>query len=524
MKKIIPLLFFFLAFLSAVKAQTFDVSVDTLHLNLKEIIRPASKVDLTHALKYNDKYYCFFEERGLYSFKKEQKYFLIVSNEGAILKNVKVPKEINNTVYYDFFIRNDSLLAKTYMDHFSFYFDLRSLEWKQIEEVDDEVYEDDNFAIKYLDFGEWGQTTWFIDKKTKKEYLLGSSGTIVNKLNDKYYLTNDSKILMIDDPHYLEQSDKSCYYETVEKERKFLECISSLEGANIIYKDSTFQSFSFKKPNQSIATSFVFNEQLFQLVTNITKTYIAKIEKETLIPIQNIGKNYSTYNWYYSYRGNNLENNYRFLKFREDYNKFGFIEIENNKIDIHYLKHNIDSLNYLGSDGFDKLFDFVTDNIDDFSLDKVKNIEESIGGIDLKSDRKGNIHNGYYPNEKKIKIEGTKEYLKVLDKDIAQTTEYFYTSQNNFVKAIFIEWSQTQPYLSKNIFDFSFDEDPTIIKAFNKKFDNIKKLVSEKIGKETNTKIDDYNNIELTWYSKNGLKIKLYFNNKKQIRMIIYKE
>jgi hypothetical protein len=38
-------------------AQTFDVSVDTMFVDIKDIVKPASRIDLTHALKFNDKYF-----------------------------------------------------------------------------------------------------------------------------------------------------------------------------------------------------------------------------------------------------------------------------------------------------------------------------------------------------------------------------------------------------------------------------------------------------------------------------------
>jgi len=38
-------------------AQTFDVSVDTMFVDVKNIVRPASRINLTHAVKFNDKYF-----------------------------------------------------------------------------------------------------------------------------------------------------------------------------------------------------------------------------------------------------------------------------------------------------------------------------------------------------------------------------------------------------------------------------------------------------------------------------------
>ncbi len=69
MLKIRAILIFVLLGLSGLNAQSFDISIDTMFINIKDIARPASRINLTHAVKFNDKYYCFFEEQGLYAYK-----------------------------------------------------------------------------------------------------------------------------------------------------------------------------------------------------------------------------------------------------------------------------------------------------------------------------------------------------------------------------------------------------------------------------------------------------------------------
>ncbi|MDT8309484.1 MAG: hypothetical protein RQ866_08120, partial [Bacteroidales bacterium] len=419
------ILFFSLIILSGIKAQPFDVSVDTIFLNIHEVVRPGARIDLTHAVKFNDNYYCFFKEQGLYSFKINTRYFLIISGKGEIIKNIEVPDNIKNTVYFDFFIRDNSLLAKTYMDHKSYYLDLDALEWKEIKEVDDRVYEDEAFAIIYLDFGEWGQSTWFIDKQTKKEYVLGAEGTIVNKLDGKYYLTTGAEVREIENPLLLKQCKKDYYYRKVKREDAFYEGATSLTGSKVIYSDTTNSPwFSFEKPRQIIITSFVDSNKLYQLYSDKNSTHIGKIENGKLIPVQNIGKRYSIFNWYYSYRGKNLNNNSRFLMFREDNNTFGFIDIDEQHIEIQYLIHNQDSLKYLGTDGFEMLFNHIVKTSNNISLLQADSIENELGGIDMRDHRKGTSHNGFYPGIYASKDFETKSFIKVESQYIAQTIEY----------------------------------------------------------------------------------------------------
>jgi hypothetical protein len=499
-----------------------------MNLNIKEIVRPATRVDLTHAVKFNDKYYCFFDERGLFSFQDEIKHFFIISQNGTILNEIKVPEELFHCSYFDLFIRKNNLFLKEYYDHKSFCFDTNKLEWKKIKVVNDKIYEDENYIITFLDFGEWGCTTWFTDKKTKKEYELGTNSTFVNRLNGFYYLTDGQGVIEIDDPRRLKPCKINYYYEIIKKKKFFHQGSISYEGSKVIYADSTYDPWSFEEPKRWVITSFVFDNQLFQLCVDSNTTYVARIENKELVPIQNIGKKYSTFNWHYSYRGENLANNQRFLKIREDNNTFGFIEINDNKIDIHYLIHNLDSLKYLGSDGFEKLLGFVSKNIDDLTMMKVDSLEIKLNGTDLRTDKKGNFHNSYYPNKSNYLIAGTKEYAKVEDEIIAQTTEYFFIAQNSRVKAIFLEWSETNPYKEGNPFKTSFFKDPKFANRFKQKFEEIKRIVTQQLGKILTEARPRNGQIELTWKSDNGVIVTLYspttFDDYRQIRMIIYKE
>jgi hypothetical protein len=506
-------------------AQTFNVSVDTLFLDLKDIARPASRINLTHAVKFNDKYYCFFKEQGLYGFKIETKYFLIISDKGVVLNNIEVPKEIENTIYFDFFIRDGSLFAKTYMDHESFKFDFNKLNWTKIKEVDDRVYEDSIFAITYLDFGEWGQTTWFIDKQLKEEYIIGVNGTTVNKINEDYYLTGGTVVRKIENPRQLKQADKEYYYKEVEKERKFYEGKASQIGSYIIYEDTTYSPWSFEESKEYIITSFVSNNKLYQLYSDSSQTYIGKIENHRLIPIQDLGKKYQTYNWYYSYRGENLDNSGRFLKFREDNNTYGFIEINNNKINIRYLIHNQDSLCYVDNDGFSSLLKILLDKPDNFSMEVADSIEESIKGVDMKDYRTSISHNGYYPKIYSTQDIKTKRFVKVENKYLTQETEYLKTVQDNLVKSTFIEWTKTEQYNQSNTLSLFNDDESEITQHFLLKMNEIEKIVTEKTNIKPIKEDRGNSYIKLTWNLENGIKIKLYgsesFKGAKEIRMII---
>jgi len=296
-------------------------------------------------------------------------------------------------------------------------------------------------------------------------------------------------------------------------------------GSHTIYKDTTYSPWSFEEPKEYIITSFVANDNLFQLYSDSIQTYIGRIENQKLIPIQVLGKKYQSYNWHYSYRGKNLDNSSRFIKFREDNNTFGFIEINNNQIDIHYLIHNQDSLKHAENDGFSSLFRVLLDRPDSFSMEMADSLEDVLKGTDMKDYRTNISHNGYYPKIYSTQEVKTTRFIKVENSYLAQEIEYLKTVQDNLVKSIFIEWTETEQYNQSNSFNFFNDDKTEIEQQFLLKMREIENIITDNsnIKPIKEDRGNDY--IKLTWNLENGIKIKLYgsenFKGAKEIRMII---
>lgn len=317
--------------------QTFNVTTKNIDLEVKELIKPATKVELTHAVKHKDIFYCFFNEVKKDNSRRDIKFFFIFSEKGDNLRKIEVPTEIQNTVYYDLFLRNDTIFTKTYMDSETFYFDRDKQKWRNTSEVDDMIYEDDRFYFTYLDFGEWGSTTWVKDRQTNTEYELSSSGEIINRVDSIYYITSGLRILKIDDPTELKRSNSDYLYEDIRK-KDHSEGTSSLQGAEIVFKDTTFSEWDWidKEPKLRIATSFVRDNKLYHICVDSTKTLIAELENGQMKPIQKIESKLSFFDWYYSHRSKIQKDGSQLLKFKTN-NKFGIMEINRQDINIYRI-------------------------------------------------------------------------------------------------------------------------------------------------------------------------------------------
>lgn len=312
----------------------FIISIDTLKINIIPYVSQQIKVSLTHAIKYREKYYCYFTDKN----DSYNKYFFVISNTGIIEEKIQLPNDLTDCYYIDLFVLHDTIFSKPYMNEKNYYLDLPSLTWIETSEPDDVIYEDERFYVTYLDFGEWGSTTWFIDKSTGKQYELASSGNIINRIDSSYYISAGVRVLKIDNPLKMKQCNKEYYYQTVKK-KEFSEGTNSLLGTEAIFDDTTYSEWNFKEPKLHIATSLKIENKLFYLCTDSAKTFIAKLKNKKMISIQNIGNKYSTFDWADSYRCKLQNDGFQLLKFETKTNStYGFIEIKGNKIDVRYLK------------------------------------------------------------------------------------------------------------------------------------------------------------------------------------------
>jgi hypothetical protein len=317
-----------------VSGQSFKVTIDTLDISVKDLIIPANKIGLTHAIEFKENYYCFFEEIKKDNSRRDIKFCFIIAKDGKILKSIKVPEDIQDSYYYDLFLKHDTIFVKTYMDSKTFIFNQSFSKWVKTKNTDDMIFEDERFYFTYLDFGEWGSTTWCKDKITGKEYEF-SSGTIINKIDNAYYLTSGLKILKVENPFKLKECKRDYYYEIV-RNKDYSKGSNSLKGVEVIFIDTTYSIWDQKEPKLLIGTSFVADKHLYHLCSDSINTFITKLENGQMKPIQHIDKKISIFNWYYSYRNKTQKDNSQLLKFNYK-DDFGLVQIKGSTINIHFL-------------------------------------------------------------------------------------------------------------------------------------------------------------------------------------------
>ena len=430
-----------------------------------------------------------------------------------------------NTFYYDLHTRHDSIIVKTYWDHTSYYLNTEKWKWVEIKEVDDKVFEDNEFYITYLDFGEWGGTIWFKDKITGAEYEARSGCPQINVINNEYFVTTGNRVFMIPNPYKLKECDPDNYYKNVEKEDKETQIYGSLstEGTETLFQDTTFEWSS----KFYIATSFISNKKLFHLCVDNNNVYVAAIENGNMKPIQNIGHDFSVYDFYYSYRCKSLYKN-KILKIStKSDNIFGFVEIDGDTIKKHIFVNTYKE-KILGTNSaissFSTLFDYIFKNLGNVYLHQIDSLELNMGATDVSPHHMISLGTDIYPNKKNYDFATFRVYRIIEDSTFTFLPQYYYTKGDSSLKVIFLEWRETDN--KRDAFTMTQAEKDNTTYLFKGKYKNIVNCISQKIGDPINKKVKS-NTSEVTWKTPNGLSIHLSLlvqDNYRHITGCIYKD
>jgi hypothetical protein len=516
LKYIINILFFSVLFISCKQNQRFDIETNTININIEGSIG--------QSVRFNNRYYCFFETDLHYNgLPVLAKYFYVILDNGTIEHKLNVPDEINNAYYYDLHIKNDSIVVKVYMSDDCYYFDISKLEWIKIISVDDLVFEDDRFYVTYLDFGEWGSTIWFKDKKTNIEYELAASRPIIHNLNNIYYVTNNDRVIIIEDPLKLKTCNPNYYYALVSKNGTH-ESSNSIEGTKTIFIDSITDRRNYES-NFYIATSFVSDNQLFHLCVDNNGTYIGYINKGKMEIIQRIEKNIFVYKFYNSYRNKIYKKNQLLNFYTHKDNLFGFIEIKENKFSVHYINNQYTSSSQYTSVSKDSIFyvmfDLFNSEINYLSLKNIDSIELKNGGANIACHYFTEIKEDICPNAKKINLEASRTYLSIEDFIIANQRSYFYSKDDHLIRCFIFKW-----IITSNKTSLLYNNEIIKTTRFQSKFNKIKDYIIDKVGNPNKDILNSDEN-DITWEISNDKIIKLHSSNFKsyyEIQILMYKK
>lgn len=289
-------------------------------------------------LKYNDNYYCVsYSKDSLGEYRSGD--FYIINTIGNSEKIAGVNGYMDFS-YNDMHIRHDSIIIKSFYDaKENFYLDDKNKRCVPITTADDVIFEDGDFYVTALDFGEWGSAIWFRDKRTGIEYEASWIITPeVNKFKGAYYLVSPGEINIIENPKLLHNAGKDAYRSFLGKNSVEKFSSRSHGGKQTGMKTIFSRSIAYEREdNFFIGPSFIHDNNLCYIVSDSAQTYVAKVEDNKLMPLAIIASTMNTGRYTNQYRNLYLNKS---IPFRARENKLhGLLEIKGDSIFVHYFKN-----------------------------------------------------------------------------------------------------------------------------------------------------------------------------------------
>lgn len=449
-------------------------------------------------LKYNDNFYCYFKTDNDKFSSGSNHQFYILDKNGKIKSQIDVPKKLQ-TVYYDLYIKNDTIFTTEYYDHNTFYLDKTNNNWIETKKGIDLYYDDKDYSVYSLDFGEWGGVTWFKDKQTEKQFEIGATTPIINKLRESYYLTTGKSVLKIDNPKKLDKSEEPYVYQkAVLDERFHREGNYSTNGAEIIFE---YENDDYFNPTFSLATSFISNEKFYHLYKDSISTKIGTIENKKLVPFYEFKSVIRPFQWYYDTRNPIQNNNFQSVQFRTDKDSvYGIIEIYKNDFEVTKF-NNIYKEPVLGktelNEWLENTFEKYYSNFSELTLNEIDKVEQEINATDITQKHKISTFRLDGKN-----VETPRIYRKIESDSLKLITMYYYEPEFKSIELINWEWgiNRSNQIDRKAFLHLNQEEKAKIL--YEPKFNWISEFLTAKFGQPTTIKKEDFT-ITHIWSKEN---------------------
>lgn len=483
MKILLPILAILLG--NICSGQSLNISSDTTEVEIPGDVRPW--------IAYKDLILAYYETNTPYSSKGEL-HFYIIDSKDKTKKKIFVPEELQAN-YIDLYVRNDTVYTTEYWDQKTYYLDFHSYEWVKTKKGYDLIYEDEEYYVTSLDFGEWGGSTWFINKETKNQFEIGVTTPIINLFEGDYYIEPGRTVYRLSDPTELKASDSPYEYEKVVGnligEGSFFAPSNSLEGLEVMFQDTT----THWESDFYIATSFIQDDQLYYLCVDSNELYVGQIENMEMRKVYEFDNDLRPLRWHYHYR-NRIQNNvFQSLQFTTaSDNIHGLFIFKEEELQMKFIKNSY-RIPVLGQTAsvkwFQDHFEFYYIGIDDLYLSTVDSIENQYSAIDITPRHKMSTY-----LKPEIDLETPRCYRKIEDSLIVLETQYYYTASNDKIHIIQFEWDENR--LFETGFRFVPDEQNESYLALAKKLEMVKTFLIQNFG-EPNSDRKGPNWMESNW-------------------------
>ena len=466
----------------------------------------------------DDKAYCFFE-RDVYSGYQDHR-FLIIDLSNGEATQVPTPPDLNKH-YKDLFVRNGRVYTIDYYKGITFLLDENQNQWLKVANGDDLVYEDEDYYVTSLDFGEWGGHTWFRNKKTGEEYVIHVAHPIVNRLKNTYYLTTSQAVIKVENPKELLKCGLDNNYKNV-KNIDFYPPDAEYGSNGFVY---AFRDTSFWiDPAIFIATSFVQDNELYHICSNDSISYCAILEAGILEPIFYFESGMKPWRWHNHFR-NRIINGCQSLQFKTNNEAVWAILLLNpEEVQLQFFKNSFEEHSVtkaMGDTIFEYKWNYFTQKMPFLADYEADSIEMLTNGRNITP--RSSSYWSFDPYNGKVPLGRIYTYRTLIDTSMLVYSHYTTETDGNKIAVISMNWKTANPNGSRPFIRNSRNEEFLKV-LLNKQFEDLVQTVSLTYGEAKLVQVTGKYD-SLLWPEKNGISVKLWpaIENPSEIHLILFK-
>lgn len=336
------------------------VHEDAVVLDMQSRLGVHAHVKWQKAAEYHGRYYCAFH----YSSLKENGTMMAVV-DGRNGRYVLAPMPVETGMHWkdDLFVRHDTLFYHHYgswakQDH---WFDTTAMQWRKCAKTGDLVHEDADYRVYAMDHGEWGQCTWFIHRATGRRLVVAGIG-LLRRAGEAYYIVEPALVRRVSLAQLAAAESSPVTMGDADTGYPMAGYMRVIIDGDTVYRAPDYDGFRdgyLQMPRDTmIVAPYVDGDSLRLLVDLPGGTAVMALRDGRLCMVQDLGRRYGLLRPNYDWRGM-LQGDGLLLPWREDAFEAGVLRVEKGQVSVLSLRHNIDTLPLLPTDGLDSLLPFL---------------------------------------------------------------------------------------------------------------------------------------------------------------------
>ena len=493
------------------KPSGYTLITDTIRIKAQKFIARTQAMRLNKVEHYRNRYVCLFWYHDYTGHMPEllrgQGYVILsFSRDGQDFQQIPTPtgftewnrgpltiQVVNDTLYF----LNRGFTTGSYWDE-------ALQEWHTTDNIPSIHYEDEEdeeFTVKALPRGEWGDYVQFNEKSTGTNYLFETPLTKIIKYDSAFYLIEPFHIRKISNPRSGWEMDDAIGYTRWGQYAPPAGVVINTRYRSLI----DYQCSEDHSQDTLFLSGFIRHDKLHFLVRAMDELFIARYKKSRHSSFENVlslGKIPIN-------EGCRSRQNKVLANFKQSWQTDGILDIAEDTVRTTYLRLDYDSLSYLGCQVIEQVIDFAQRNLGVVTMDSVRTFEERIGGYSdgsvFETDSEGFTTRAFadrvlgtnFSSMKKVQGSGYERigYHHVLDAHDTFWVGYCYHPQTQVLTSLFAEFTKTG-YMNNNSGEKSlqFEElDSIITRTLSVPEDSVGKWIKD----DKTYKLDDNYNIRL---------------------------